>query len=65
MTDHGRRRPRRKSDLPVKTCRACARPFRWRRKWARNWAAVRYCSERCRGAAGRQGPSAPPSPIGR
>ncbi|MEH0070878.1 DUF2256 domain-containing protein [Pannonibacter sp. Pt2-lr] len=41
---------RKKSDLPVKTCRACARPFTWRRKWARDWDNVLYCSDRCRGA---------------
>ncbi|SMH31621.1 DUF2256 domain-containing protein [Maritimibacter sp. HL-12] len=49
---------RRKSDLPVKTCARCGRPFTWRRKWARDWAALRYCSDACRkgakGAAGRQ-----------
>ncbi|WP_339807070.1 DUF2256 domain-containing protein [uncultured Marinobacter sp.] len=26
----------------------CLRPFTWRRKWARDWDSVRYCSERCR-----------------
>ena len=39
---------RRKAELPVKTCVACGRPFAWRRKWARDWEEVRYCSERCR-----------------
>lgn len=39
---------RRKSDLPQKTCPACGRPFTWRKKWARTWHTVRYCSERCR-----------------
>ncbi|MES2917930.1 MAG: DUF2256 domain-containing protein [Pseudomonadota bacterium] len=37
-----------KADLPQKTCPACHRPFAWRRKWARDWAHVVYCSERCR-----------------
>ncbi|MCI5098411.1 MAG: DUF2256 domain-containing protein [Rhodobacteraceae bacterium] len=37
-----------KSDLPQKTCVVCGRPFAWRRKWARVWDEVRYCSERCR-----------------
>lgn len=41
---------KRKSDLPVKVCPVCGRPFRWRKRWARNWPAVRYCSERCRRA---------------
>jgi len=37
-----------KGDLPSKTCQACGRPFTWRRKWARDWESVRYCSDRCR-----------------
>jgi hypothetical protein len=46
-----------KADLPQKTCAACGRPFAWRRKWARDWDAVRYCSDRCRraGKTGRAG----------
>ncbi|WP_083204669.1 DUF2256 domain-containing protein [Saliniramus fredricksonii] len=40
---------RRKGDLPQKICAACGRPFNWRRKWARDWENVRYCSQRCRG----------------
>ncbi|MGB0479195.1 MAG: DUF2256 domain-containing protein [Parvibaculales bacterium] len=39
---------RKKSDLPQKLCPTCARPFAWRKKWARDWENVRYCSERCR-----------------
>jgi hypothetical protein len=42
---------RRKGDLPTKTCEQCGRPFTWRKKWGRDWEAVRYCSERCRRAA--------------
>jgi hypothetical protein len=38
----------RKSDLPTKTCETCGRPFTWRKKWARDWDRVRYCSERCK-----------------
>ncbi|EQB2599222.1 DUF2256 domain-containing protein [Aeromonas salmonicida] len=38
----------RKPHLPEKICPVCLRPFAWRRKWARNWQEVRYCSERCR-----------------
>ncbi|RLQ23189.1 DUF2256 domain-containing protein [Seongchinamella sediminis] len=37
-----------KSQLPQKICRSCNRPFAWRRKWARDWEKVRYCSQRCR-----------------
>jgi len=50
---------RRKAELPSKTCPVCGRPFTWRRKWAREWENVRYCSERCRrqrGAAAGQIP---------
>ncbi|MGO3769797.1 MAG: DUF2256 domain-containing protein, partial [Vreelandella alkaliphila] len=35
-------------DLPQKDCVQCQRPFTWRKKWARCWGEVRYCSERCR-----------------
>ncbi|MGC6499468.1 MAG: DUF2256 domain-containing protein [Henriciella sp.] len=41
-------RQKQKSDLPSKLCPVCQRPFSWRRKWARNWDNVKYCSERCR-----------------
>ena len=37
-----------KPDLPEKICAACGRPFTWRRKWARTWDEVRYCSDACR-----------------
>jgi hypothetical protein len=40
----------RKADLPQKSCAACGRPFAWRRKWARVWEEVHFCSDRCRGA---------------
>ncbi|EOW0799175.1 DUF2256 domain-containing protein [Vibrio parahaemolyticus] len=36
------------SHLPTKLCPVCERPFSWRKKWARNWEKVIYCSERCR-----------------
>ena len=39
---------RRKDDLPTKTCATCGLPFAWRKKWARDWEHVRYCSVRCR-----------------
>ena len=44
-----------KADLPTKVCAACARPFAWRKKWEREWANVRFCSDRCR-AAGASSP---------
>lgn len=37
-----------KSDLPQKFCAACGLPFAWRKKWARDWDQVRFCSDRCR-----------------
>ncbi|MEH6772447.1 MAG: DUF2256 domain-containing protein [Cereibacter changlensis] len=39
---------RRKADLPSKLCATCGRPFAWRKKWARDWEAVKHCSDRCR-----------------
>jgi len=44
-----------KGDLPAKICVACGRPMIWRRKWARDWEQVRFCSDRCRaqGAAAK------------
>jgi hypothetical protein len=39
---------RRLGNLPEKTCLSCGRPFTWRRKWARDWDAVKFCSDRCR-----------------
>lgn len=53
-------RMRRKGDLPTKTCAACGRPFAWRRKWAKDWDAVRYCSDRCRDDARRPKKRQPP-----
>ena len=32
----------------TKTCAACGRRIEWRRKWARDWEQVRYCSAGCR-----------------
>ncbi|WP_375461784.1 DUF2256 domain-containing protein [uncultured Enterovirga sp.] len=49
-------RMRQKADLPSKLCATCGRPFAWRRKWARDWESVRYCSDKCRET---KGPSAP------
>ena len=41
-------RMRKKSDLPSKVCLCCGRPFVWRKKWAKVWDEVKYCSDRCR-----------------
>ncbi|MBL8574816.1 MAG: DUF2256 domain-containing protein [Hyphomicrobiaceae bacterium] len=45
-----------KANLPTKTCPVCRRQFTWRKKWQRDWEAVRYCSDRCRADAGRRQP---------
>lgn len=37
-----------KADLPTKICPVCQRPFAWRKKWAKVWDEVRYCSDACR-----------------
>lgn len=42
-----------KAALPAKPCMQCGRPMSWRKAWAKNWDAVKYCSERCRAAASR------------
>ncbi|MCW6510890.1 DUF2256 domain-containing protein [Lichenifustis flavocetrariae] len=39
---------RRKGDLPSKVCVTCGRPFAWRKRWAKSWDQVRYCSDACR-----------------
>ena len=41
--------------LPSKPCVACCRPMTWRKRWARNWDEVNFCSDACRKAAGRAG----------
>lgn len=33
-----------------KTCQRCGRRIEWRRKWARDWDSIRYCSAGCRSA---------------
>jgi hypothetical protein len=37
-----------KSALPSKPCAACGRAMSWRKRWARNWSDVKYCSDACR-----------------
>jgi hypothetical protein len=34
-------------NLPTKVCPVCNRPFTWRKKWARDWENVKYCSKAC------------------
>jgi len=37
-----------KQYLPSKPCAACGRPMTWRKRLARTWDEVKYCSEACR-----------------
>jgi len=37
-----------KEHLPSKVCESCQKPFLWRKKWAKNWTLVKYCSSRCK-----------------
>ncbi|EMN1547945.1 TPA: DUF2256 domain-containing protein [Enterobacter kobei] len=37
-----------KQNLPCRACVHCQRPMTWRKKWAKCWDEVKYCSERCR-----------------
>jgi hypothetical protein len=46
-----------KRSLPGKPCVACGRPMTWRKRWARNWDEVKFCSQACREAR-RRGPGA-------
>jgi hypothetical protein len=54
--EDGMAKMRKKADLSTKPCQTCGLPFTWRKKWARVWDDVRFCSDRCR--AGKQGSAA-------
>lgn len=43
--------PRPPAGQDSKVCATCGRSFEWRKKWDRDWDAVKYCSKRCRGQA--------------
>ncbi len=34
--------------IDSKPCQSCGRTITWRKKWERDWAEVRYCSDACR-----------------
>ena len=55
---------RKKPELPTKLCAHCQLPFTWRKKWERDWAQVKYCSERCR-RAGAPAEAIDQSPMSR
>jgi hypothetical protein len=37
-----------KNGFHPKVCVRCGLEFEWRKKWARDWENVKYCSERCK-----------------
>jgi len=37
-----------KQTLPTKPCQSCGLPMTWRKRWARTWLEVKFCSDRCR-----------------
>ena len=37
-----------KSHLPSKLCACCGLTMTWRKSWAKNWNAIKYCSDKCR-----------------
>ncbi|WP_048441457.1 DUF2256 domain-containing protein [Caenimonas sp. SL110] len=47
-TNRGNQHRGNKADLPSKPCATCGLPMTWRRRWAKNWSEVKYCSEACR-----------------
>jgi hypothetical protein len=46
----GRHQGQQAAALPSKPCAACGRPMSWRRRWARTWDEVKFCSDACRRA---------------
>ena len=50
-------RMRKKHDLPQKKCLHCGLPFTWRKKWERDWEAVKFCSDRCRQQGSKTSPA--------
>jgi hypothetical protein len=44
-----RHKPERETSHKDKLCKRCGRAFSWRKKWERDWGAVKYCSDACRG----------------
>ena len=47
---------RKKAELPTKICACCGFDFAWRKKWARDWGSVKYCSDRCRSSIAKPQP---------
>ena len=43
------RKPESETPKKTKICQSCGRTFSWRKQWAQDWDAVRFCSDGCRG----------------
>ena len=41
------RKAQTKNGFAPRICVTCGKPFEWRKKWARDWEKVLYCSQRC------------------
>jgi hypothetical protein len=48
MTVRGRPPPDIQTPMESKSCAVCGRTIEWRKKWARTWPEVKFCSEGCR-----------------
>ncbi len=48
MPDRQRKREEQNGEHAPKTCAACGRTMEWRKSWAKNWDAVKFCSDACR-----------------
>ena len=46
-----------KQSLPSKPCVACGRPMTWRKRWAKNWGEVKFCSDACRKGVDKSAPA--------
>lgn len=42
-------KPERITPHKDKLCKRCGCAFSWRKKWERDWDAIKYCSDACRG----------------
>jgi len=49
---------RAKNGHQPKICERCGLAFEWRKKWERDWASVKYCSEKCKSGKAAGNPSA-------
>jgi len=48
MPDRNRTGKHESAAVESKTCAACGRTMTWRKRWARNWDEVKFCSDACR-----------------